>query len=465
MNLQLFTKWYAKYVLLALCCVLLLVVPLMKGPYVGSEPFLFLRLAENPSFFDDLSSGGRFAAYSWGTVLALFIAPEIFIQVLPFILGLLSFFVFKKILEKYSQNQVFVNLSLLLFILSPGFLYIFSFINSLFIAFFLSLLTFYFFMDKKKKWFCVPIILLLPVFNLAMTLILLVILFLYSLFLKKERRKFFLLIFLFGLISSSIYYGYIIYHTGLPHEITIVQETSFLLFQKIFFDLGSIYGIGLFLFLLFITGLAFVWDRKYSNLFIFSSISFLFLLSSVFEESLLFFSLFIVMFAAKGFIELSEFRWKSKQYRNLILLILISGVVFSSISQLNELVNSSPDQEILDGLSFLSTQKQGVVFSDYTRGVWINSAGQKNVLDENYEFVPDAEERYEDSLALYYYRDSENSTRVFEKYNVSYVWIDEEMQENIWEYDTEGLLFILQYTKRYKEIYNKEGVRIWRIEE
>ena len=68
-----------------------IVVPLLKGPWIGSEPFLFSRLAENPSWYDPLSNGGSFAAYTWGNALALSLAPDVLVQILPFLLGILSF--------------------------------------------------------------------------------------------------------------------------------------------------------------------------------------------------------------------------------------------------------------------------------------------------------------------------------------------------------------------------------------
>ena len=37
------------------------------------------------------------------------------------------------------------------------------------------------------------------------------------------------------------------------------------------------------------------------------------------------------------------------------------------------------------------------------------------------------------------------------------------MRENLWESDTEGLLFILQYTKNYYTMYNRNGIQIWRV--
>lgn len=465
MNLQLFTKWYAKYVLFALCCVVLLVVPLLKGPWIGSDPLLYFRLAQEPSWYDALSSEGQFAAYQWGTALVLHAAPEILIQILPFVLGILSFLLFWKILHSFSEDPVFVNLSLLLFILSPTFIYTFSFTNSLFIAFFLSLAAFYFYTQKKRRWMSIPIVMLLPLFNIVLSCAFLFLLFFYSFFGKKERKKLFFLLLLSTLLVSGLYYGYILFHTGLPEQLSLQTESQFQLFQKLFFDLGSSYGLGMFISILSCIGIASLWERKYRTPFFFLSMSFLLFFSFIRPESLLFLSLFLVLFAAKGFLALLSMEWTNTQYKHFFILIIISGLVFSSISQMNSLVSSPPNDVVIDGLRFLAEQKEGVVFTDYSRGIWIEASGHTSVLDENYLFVEDAEERFVDSKELYFSRDFEKTKALFEKYDVSYVWIDSEMKEDIWDYDTEGLLFILQYTKDFKLIYDKEGVEIWSIEQ
>jgi len=465
MNLQLFTKWYAKYVLLALCCVVLLVVPLLKGPWIGSEPFLFSRIAELQAWYDPLSFGGRFAAYEWGTPLVLGFAPGILVQILPFILGVLSFLLLHMILAHFRQDLVFVHISLLLLTLSPSFIYTFSFMNGLCIATFLSLAAFYFFIQKKWKWLSIPIVMILPLFNIMLTIVFLAVLFLYAFFWKKDKRKWFLILLLASSAAAGIYYGYIFYNTGLPQSLPLEEGARFAVFQRIFFDLGSPFGLGIFISLLAAFGIISTWERKYENLFLFFATSFLFLFSLFRPEGLIFLNILFVLFAAKGLMRLAEIQWTNTQYQFFIILVIISGLVFSSISQMDRLTEALPDEAMLHGLDFLAAQEPGVVFSDYSRGVWINYAGHKNVLDENYEFVPEAAERAEDSQELFYSRDLQNTSALFTKYHVNYVWIDEDMRQNIWTYDTEGLLFILEYTKSFNKIYDKDGVEIWKIEQ
>lgn len=463
MNLQIFTKWYVKYLLFALCCVLLLVVPLFKGPWVGSDPFLYYRLAQNPSWYDSLSAGGRFASYAWGNALILYSSPGVLLQALPFLLGVLSFLVFRKIVSRYTQDILFLNLASLFFLLSPTFIYTFSFLNNLYLALFLSLSGFYFFIQKNKKWICIPIILVLPLCNLVVTFLFVVLLFFYSFFSKKDRKKFFFVLTFFALLSSAVYYGYILNHTGYPQFLSLGTVQNFSFFEKLFFDLGSAYGLGIFLTLLAGIGISTFWNEKYSYLFYFFSIFFLLVFALIQPEALLFLSVFFVLLATKGFIELFNLRWESMQYKHFIILIIFSGLAFSSLSQLTNLVESEPNHAQLQAIQFLSQQEPGVVFSDYTRGVWINAAGHENVLDENYLFLPDAQERYTDSRQLFYSRDLDNTTDLFDKYNITYIWIDSSMKDNIWKYDTEGLLFILEYTKEYLKIYDKDGVQIWKV--
>jgi hypothetical protein len=445
--------------------VVLLIVPLLKGPLVGTDVFLFSRLAENPSSYDSLSFGGRFAAYQWGTPLILSLIPNILIEILPFMLGILSFFLFRKILKQFIFEENIINLTSLLLILSPCFIYLFSFTNGQFIAVFLSLAGFYFFINKELKWWSLPIFAILPMFNITIAICLAFLLLFYVFSLKKERKKFLLLAILIAIITTGLYYGYILLQTGIPSGFSIGSSEKFFIFKEIFYDLGSPYGIGIFLAVAAIIGIVSNWERKYLNLFLFFSIIVLGIISLFRQEALIFLNLFMVIFATRGLVYLIEYKWTDKNYKKWIILIILSGLVFSGISQMNQIVDSMPNQGIIDGLEFLSTKYHGTVLSDYSRGVWINYAGHKNVIDENYLFESDAEERWKDVQNMFYSRDFENTKELFKKYNINYVWIDEEMKERLWSYDSEGLLFILQYTKDFNKVYDKNGVEIWEIQQ
>ncbi len=463
MNLQLFTKWYVKYLIFAIMCLFLLVVPILKGPWIGTDPFLFHRLASDFSFYDSLSYGGRISTYAFGNALILIPAPTFLITILPFILGVLSFFFLNKIFSNFILDQRWKNLSLLLTVISPTFIYVFSFYNSLTLSVFLSIFGFYLYLNKKLKYFTIPIAILLPFCNIPLTFCFYILLFLYTLFIKKDRKLFFLLLFLISFILLLIYFGILIALLGFPSNFSPSTDQSFSVLSRLFFDLGSPYGLGLFIVLFSIVGAISSWSQKYSSTFYFLSITIFLILSFFIIESLVFLSLLLLVLSALGLIKLFEMRWTNHQYKSFITLIFLLGLVFSSVSQVNYLIDSMPDEKTLEAIEYLSTLESSVVLSEPSRGVWINFAGHQNLIDDNYFFAPSPEEKYNDLQNLYYYRDLTNSTKILTKYDIEYIWIDKEMRDSIWEHDTEGLLFILQYTKDYYTMYNKDGIQIWRI--
>lgn len=452
-------------VLLVACIVVLLIVPLLRlssgDSYVGEEPFLFLRLAEDPGLYDDLSYSGRSAAYAWGLPLVMSLAPSIMVYLLPFILGLASFILFWLILKKLKVNPDIELLSLILFLLSPCFIYLFSFANSLFFALFLCLLAFYLFL--RKSWLSVFIILILPLFSVVLCASVLVLLFFYSYLDDKKSGNLFTTLLIVGILSSVLFYGYFLFSAGIPEAF---GDFNFDPFSKFIYDLGSEFGVGIFLCALAFIGMLKKWGDKYKSKFFFLGLIFLVIFSYLKSDALVLLNLFLVVLGAEGLHHVRKVKkWSSTNIKNFVTIIIICGLIFSFIAQFDSLVSEGPDKETVDALEFLETKEQGIVFSDYTRGVLINSAGHKNVMDSNYKFAPDVNERYLESNAFFNTRKAENATEFIEKYDVDYIWVDSEMKDQIWDYDTQGLLFLLEYTNQFNKIYNKGGVEIWEIVE
>jgi len=463
MKKPLYTKWYVKYLLLLACIGVLVVVPLLRPTgfgLVGTESYLNLRLAENPSLYDDLSFGGRFAAYEWGTPLVLSIAPNLLIDILPLLLGLASFILLWLIIKQLYKDQRIEKLSMILFLLSPTFIYIFSFGNSLFIPTFLCLLGFFLFIQKKLSWLSIFVVMVLPLFNIILLASLILCMFFYAFFQDKKKKTLFFVLLILGLVISLAYYGFILYNTGIPEKISLEDKAWYNIFNKLIYDFGSDFGLGIFLLSLAIVGIIYVWSKKYSNLFVFFTVFFLLIFSLFRIEALIMLNMFLCIFGALGIKSFMERRSKSSIAMYTVIIILC-GAVFSGISQLDNLTEVMPDKGTVMAMEYLSTREQGVVLSDYEKGVWINYAGHKNIIDENFIFAENVEERFTDVERVYYYRNLEPVEEIFDKYDVKYVWIDDEMKEEIWEYDTQGLLFILQYTRDFIKLYDKEGVEIW----
>ncbi|MFH1971852.1 MAG: hypothetical protein ABIJ18_00055 [archaeon] len=462
MKKQLFTKWYVKYLILLACIGILLVVPMLRPSYmgfVGEESYLNLRLAEDPGVYDRYSFGGTFAAYEWGTPLVLSIAPGLMIEVLPLVLGVLSFILLWLIIKKLEDDPKIQKLTMVLFLLSPTFIYLFSFGNSLFIPTFLCILAFFLFMQKKFSWLSIPIVLILPMFNIILLASLILCMFFYAFYQDKNKKKLFIVLLIVALLASVFYYGNILYNAGFPERISQGETNWYDIFQKVIYDFGSSYGIGIFLLALSITGMLFLWKKKYTNLFVFFSLGSLIIFSLFRIEALIFLNIFLCVLGAFGIRSFLE--KKKNSVITYILIIMVCGIVFSGISQLNYLTDAEPTRGEVEAMEYLQTRDEGAVFSDYTNGVWIAYGGHKNFVDSNYLFVDDAPERFEIMEELYYNRNLDEVNAIFDEYDIKYVWIDEQMREDIWEYDSQGLLFILQNTRDFIKLYDKDGVEIW----
>ena len=112
MKKQWFTKSYVKYAIVFIALLILLVTPLMRGSHPGTESYLNIRLAEDPGLYDDLSFGGRVAAYAWGTPLILSAVPSFLVNLLPLLLGVLSVFVLSRVVKKFTQDLLMMKIIL-----------------------------------------------------------------------------------------------------------------------------------------------------------------------------------------------------------------------------------------------------------------------------------------------------------------------------------------------------------------
>jgi len=162
---------------------------------------------------------------------------------------------------------------------------------------------------------------------------------------------------------------------------------------------------------------------------------------------------------------LLKLKWESLKIKRLTTWILALGLIFSSFTIINNLADAPPSNNLLDGLENLKTLNEQIVFSHYSNGIFINAvAEKKNIMDSNFFYAPNLNERYTDSQTLFYTRDIELAQDIIKKYNIQYVLITKDMKSGlVWQKDDEGLLFLLASTKdKFKKLYDNGEVELWR---
>ncbi len=443
-------KFFAKGWLLIFICILVLIVPLILRynlPMAGDNSYFYIRIADaikdkGISLYDNLSYSGRelIPEFGWPLVLAgvskLFsITSELASKILLIILGVLSFILFYYLTRELKVR----TLASLFLIVSPGFLYLFSISNVYAMSIFLTLLSL--FLYKKDKLSSLIIFFLIPFFSFNFMPLVIIFYYLY----RVNRRKDFIKYFVVFMLPNLIY---------IPSLFKYGFEFNFN--KNIIFDFGITFGIGIFLLILSIFGLAELWKRKYEfsmEYFLFIS---LILISFYFNSVLFYLNFMVSILAAIGFYRLMKRRWESNFIEMMILLIFLCGALFSGLSYISQYKNELPNQDIVDGLLFLKSS--GTVFSYSDRGNWISEISKnKNIIDSSIY----SKERIEEMNSLLYATNFDESTWLLEKYGVRYMFIDKELKEKLWRNDEEGLLFMLKYDKRFRKVYNKNDVEIW----
>lgn len=448
---------------LSIAAVTLIMPFLARDSLAGSEAYYNLRIAKNPFVsYDELSYSGRIYILSlWPLMLYVTNLPLVFAsKFLPYLFGLLSVLLFYISLGSLNLNLKTKVIASILLVISPTYLYLFSTSNSYLFPVSLSLLVFILLIKRvtAASFLLIPI----PFFNTLSGVIVASLLLFYSL---KER--YFKLIFPTLAIILAILVKLVIY--GLPETVNFKTAGSGARFfiQNFLSDLGGKFGFSIFFLVLVIFGLGYLWEKKYQNLSIYLSGLFLLAVSFYKIEALFYLIFMFSLVAAMGLIKIFNLKWDSLLIRNLSVIILTLGLLFSFANYLGVFSRLAPSESLIEGLENLReiSGEDDVVFSHYSKGVWINTiAGRKNVIDSNFQYAPDVNQRYIDSNEFFYTRRVKNATTIIDKYNISYIFIDGEMKQGqVWNNEGEGLLFLFEYSKRFKNVYKKNNVEIWQV--
>lgn len=457
------------YLLLVICVTVLLAPILLRQNYgeasfIGSESYGTLRIAkhinENGKLpkEDSLSYGGRPYVEEYGWPILLSISPQLLAKWLPFIFGVFSFILFYLIISKYDKNLR--GMTSLFLILTPAFIYTFSTPLKYGISIFLALLGIY--LKIKNKNMASNITLGLVGFFSILTLLIIILLhFLYS---KKTKEYNNLsIIALFFFISFLLQFYKLIF-LGLPETFFGFEEKSLIkLMNLTFSDFGGIAGFSLLTFVTALLGIYSIWKEKYKFILYFVLLFILICASLYFNFVIYYLAFIIALLAACGYRSLLEREWRSEAFRHLTLLVIICGIIFSSIVFVKGMTNLEPSKGFAEAFAFLKGQEQNtMVFSHYSRGDYIAYTGRVNFIDENPFYARNVELRLLDSDRLLHAKNINTATSIINKYNIKYIWLDKKLIEELWGRNELELLFLLRYSpSNFKKIFDNGDVEIY----
>ena len=142
------------------------------------------------------------------------------------------------------------------------------------------------------------------------------------------------------------------------------------------------------------------------------------------------------------------------------------GIIFSGLSFIKQTSLMEPSLRQIEALNYLreKSNPRSVIFSYYDRGLWFNYIGDKNVMDSNFFYAPNVNERWEDSLMLLNSNDIDTTLEILNKYKVDYIWLDRHVKDRFYGANEINFLYQLKYDQRFRVVYRNLDVEIWKYE-
>lgn len=436
---------------------------------VGEQAYYDIRIAktilDKGLYFEDnmVIDGREYAAKPYHIVLMpflYFLTPEFSLIIISFITSLLSVILFYLILKKLKinlQQRFFIFVVLLL---SPAFIFTFGTANEFCISIMLLLLGTYFFLKFDKSFVFSLIVFLIAVFFNILNVIVIMFLLLFLSEIKPIKKRTANLIMAFVLILTLLYYTPQHFSNDIFSKVSIIGKSRFSDFIS---DLGGMMGLSIFTLILGVIGIIITWKykQKLKNSYLLMLV--LFFIGSYLDYAPIYLNFIFSIFAGIAFAYIVNLKWEIKLLKNLTLLLLIYGLLFSAISYINRVSLSEPNKDVQNALEWLkyNSKSNEVVFSHYSKGFWIEYWADRPVVIDGIFNYNEAKQRLEDSNKLLYSRNIDIDQRLMDKYNVRYIFVDDIMKKGqVWD-KKEGLWYAFRNNKTFKSIYDKNNVEIW----
>ena len=233
-------------------------------------------------------------------------------------------------------------------------------------------------------------------------------------------------------------------------------------------DLGAYLGFGPFSLVLAGIGLYESWKNKKQHLIRYLLTITLFTLVFWYGNTIFFYLLWpAVYYMGLGLTALRSLHWRFTLLKNLTLLVVICGLLFSTISFMNQTAQGGATQDMKEGLEMLQglARTDDVVLTSHTNGFVVEYLAKRKVLlDGAFYTIPNLEEAFEASYRLFYPPNQQALTSLLEQHHIQFMVIDKKMKEDLWNNKKQGLLAHLDNEKLFKRILTSPDLEIWQVQ-
>jgi hypothetical protein len=420
-------------------------------------------ISDNPMLKEDVLQGRPYFFNPYHYLL--FIVSSIFHDTtyflfIPTVLGLLTAFLFFRLLYKAGLSGRKTFYSLLAIAFTPAFIILFSALNSAGFTLFLSFLSLNLLLSRKKSFVFIILGLLslsllasASLVGLALTLVGITVLSL----LTGNRQELTLVAWIFGaaeVIILSLFTSYLSSPAAQLgfHALDI---------RQVFSVFGAAMGFDLFLILIFFTGLSISWSNKGKRLYHLASLIFV-VIAMFNSQARIFASFLIAPYCAEAVIYLHRKKWDLQIVKAGTLILLVCALVFSAVNQINILANAEPGPALREALLSMKNSDQGIVVTDENYGFMVEFfSGRKVLLDANSFIYPDYSSLSREQESLFDAAYLPEAEPLIIRHNVLYFLITPEMKQALWDSKEEKLWLLLGHSSSFDNKYFDQGYEVW----
>ncbi len=223
-------------------------------------------------------------------------------------------------------------------------------------------------------------------------------------------------------------------------------------FTNPFVGFGTVGGLSLFIIALALIEL--VRDWRPLRVLLYSA---LLILSFWSEPALLLLGLASIPLAARALHWLLTRRWQLAHAKTLALLLLACSFLFLLLVHEQMIIQQEPLSATVETLR---AAPPGVLLApeQYAPLITTFSDAQPLLTSDTCRHLP---ERCQDVTTLYQSKRLPQATHILDRYNITSLLITQEMRDNLWRHDEDGLLFLLKHSDAFQLLAKRDGRELW----
>lgn len=446
-----------KYMLLVFGAVVLSIPSIIRNfPFLNIS-FLHIKsqVVNSFAFFypDPFSVGSKMLSltpYDWlMNLFPSFLSPT---KTLPILFGVLFLFFMYKILYYKKLSEEVRLLTIFISILTPTFIAAFILNNPFSLILLLNTIGIY--ATLRRSIYPVLIVyLLLSFFGPFVFMVSLFILTILNYEWFKKHMK----------ILSIPIVAFVVHTSFLINFGYNLSSLNFNI-DNLLMDFGAVNGIGFFVVAASLAGISLYW-KKYRRELILVVIGII--IALFYKGGNYFIFPFLCLLSSLAIFRMRSVRWKSTLLKNLTLGIIILGMVFSTISYEDQVINAPPTNDYEEGFKHISDLgEDAVIISHPSTSTWIQAiSNKKTFLDLNSDDSDDYHDRKEVYNRIFHTYNLRKATETLESNSINYIVVDKRMKNGLeWKRENQEFLNLLTNEENFEKEFNNNEMEIWRYE-